>query len=99
MSYTLCGMLWSKAYLFISFRVVTEVKTVRKDGVLRRYKTQYDGKNDLLKWKQSLKIREEAKENNSWHIQAMSLSRSRDIYLDHNNSSRNEEEEVKMHIE
>ena len=49
----------------LSFRVVTDVKTVRKNGVLRRYKTQYNGKNDILKWKQSLKIREEAKENNS----------------------------------
>lgn len=64
--------------------MVTEVKTIKKNGVLRRYKTQYDGRNDLRKWKESnRRIREEAKDD-SFAARANSFSRSRDLYIDRN---------------
>ena len=69
--------------------------------MLKRYKTQYNGKNDLLKWKESIKkIRADVKEgNNSFQAQVLSMSRSRDIYLDKNSIHDEEEEEVKLQVD
>mmetsp|Transcript_8456 Transcript_8456/g.7472 ORF Transcript_8456/g.7472 Transcript_8456/m.7472 type:complete len:410 (-) Transcript_8456:47-1276(-) len=102
-----CGILYELYLVWNVMKVVTEVQTVKivKHGVLKRYKTQYNGKNDLLKWKESIKkIREDAKQHNnhSYQAQAMSLSRSKDIYLDRNsidNDNESDEEEVKLQSE
>lgn len=61
---------------------------------MKRYKTQYNGKNDLLKWKQSIKKIREDNKGEIHVIKSKTLNRSKDVYLDKNSNDAEEEEKL-----